>query len=164
MCCLYECESFKLFNVPKDLLSSFLYRRGSAALYCNLDWKPGCDTSLVALFSQRSVGSDSQGRVTAANNQRELAAENKKPFKFLPLHVNTNKSRDAPSTSAPATPSVAASAKKQSPGLGLRDAFTPSLPSNDTPRLGRGAERGLLPPREDGRGELSIDSSQVGNV
>eukprot|EP00063_Salmo_salar_P089626 XP_014064461.1 PREDICTED: pericentriolar material 1 protein-like isoform X2 [Salmo salar] len=112
-------------------------------------------------LDERSVGSDSQGRVTAANNQRELAAENKKPFKFLPLHVNTNKSRDAPSTSAPATPSVAASAKKQSPGLGLRDAFTPSLPSNDTPRLGRGAERGLLPSREDGRGELSIDSSQV---
>ncbi|KAM9530637.1 pericentriolar material 1 protein-like isoform 4-T4 [Salvelinus alpinus] len=112
-------------------------------------------------LDERSVGSDSQGRVTAANNQRELAAENKKPFKFLPLHVNTNKSREAPSASAPATPSVAATAKKQSPGLGLRDAFTPSLPSNDTPRLGRGAERGLLPPREDGRGELSIDSSQV---
>uniref|UniRef100_A0A8C7HLQ0 Pericentriolar material 1 n=1 Tax=Oncorhynchus kisutch TaxID=8019 RepID=A0A8C7HLQ0_ONCKI len=112
-------------------------------------------------LDERSVGSDSQGRVTAANNQRELAAENKKPFKFLPLHVNTNKSREAPSASAPATPSVAATAKKQSPGLGFRDAFTPSQPSNDTPRLGRGAERGLLPPREDGRGELSIDSSQV---
>uniref|UniRef100_A0A674BMS3 Pericentriolar material 1 n=1 Tax=Salmo trutta TaxID=8032 RepID=A0A674BMS3_SALTR len=112
-------------------------------------------------LDERSVGSDSQGRVTAANNQRELAAENKKPFKFLPLHVNTNKSRDTPSTSAPATPSVAATAKKQSPGLGLRDALTPSLPSNDTPRLGRGAERGLLPSREDGRGERSIDSSQV---
>ncbi|XP_052320542.1 pericentriolar material 1 protein-like isoform X4 [Oncorhynchus keta] len=112
-------------------------------------------------LDERSVGSDSQGRVTAANNQRELAAENKKPFKFLPLHVNTNKSREAPSASAPTTPSVAATAKKQSPGLGLRDAFTPSQPSNDTPRLGRGAERGLLPPREDGRGELSIDSSQV---
>uniref|UniRef100_A0A4W5RZ14 Pericentriolar material 1 n=1 Tax=Hucho hucho TaxID=62062 RepID=A0A4W5RZ14_9TELE len=112
-------------------------------------------------LDERSVGSDSQGRVTAANNQRELAAENKKPFKFLPLHVNTNKSREAPSASAPATPSIAATAKKQSPGLGLRDAFIPSLPSNDTPRLGRGAERGLLPSREDGRGELSIDSSQV---
>ncbi|KAM9399327.1 pericentriolar material 1 protein-like isoform 7-T10 [Salvelinus alpinus] len=114
-------------------------------------------------LDERSVGSDSQGRVTAANNQRELAAENKKPFKFLPLHVNTNKSREAPSASAPATPSVAATAKKQSPGLGLglREAFTPSLPSNDTPRLGRRAERGLLPSREDGRGELSIDSSQV---
>uniref|UniRef100_A0A674EG84 Pericentriolar material 1 n=1 Tax=Salmo trutta TaxID=8032 RepID=A0A674EG84_SALTR len=112
-------------------------------------------------LDERSVGSDSQGRVTAANNQRELAAENKKPFKFLPLHVNTNKSREMPSASAPATPSVAVTAKKQSPGLGLRDAFTPSLPSNDTPRLGRGPERGLLPPREDGRGELSIDSSQV---
>ncbi|XP_042167913.1 pericentriolar material 1 protein-like isoform X4 [Oncorhynchus tshawytscha] len=112
-------------------------------------------------LDERSIGSDSQGRVTAANNQRELAAENKKPFKFLPLHVNTNKSREAPSASAPTTPSVAATAKKQSPGLGLRDAFTTSQPSNDTPRLGRGAERGLLPPREDGRGELSIDSSQV---
>ncbi|XP_020343018.1 pericentriolar material 1 protein-like isoform X5 [Oncorhynchus kisutch] len=112
-------------------------------------------------LDERSVGSDSQGRVTAANNQRELAAENKKPFKFLPLHVNTNKSREA--ASAPTTPSVAATAKKQSPGLGLglREAFTPSLPSNDTPRLGRRAERGLLHSREDGRGELSIDSSQV---
>ncbi|XP_070972191.1 pericentriolar material 1 protein-like isoform X11 [Oncorhynchus clarkii lewisi] len=114
-------------------------------------------------LDERSVGSDSQGRVTAANNQRELAAENKKPFKFLPLHVNTNKSREAPSASAPTTPSVAATAKKQSPGLGLglREAFNPSLPSNDTPRLGRRAERGLLHSREDGRGELSIDSSQV---
>uniref|UniRef100_A0A8C7P9U4 Pericentriolar material 1 n=1 Tax=Oncorhynchus mykiss TaxID=8022 RepID=A0A8C7P9U4_ONCMY len=114
-------------------------------------------------LDERSVGSDSQGRVTAANNQRELAAENKKPFKFLPLHVNTNKSREAPSASAPTTPSVAATAKKQSPGLGLglREAFNPSLPSNDTPRLGRRAERGLLQSREDGRGELSIDSSQV---
>ncbi|XP_045074935.1 pericentriolar material 1 protein-like isoform X3 [Coregonus clupeaformis] len=112
-------------------------------------------------LDERSVGSDSQGRVTAANNQRQLAAENKKPFKFLPLHVNTNKSREAPSASAPATPSVAATAKKQSPGLGLRDAFAPSLPSNDTPGLGSRAERGLLPSREDGRGELSIDSSQV---
>ncbi|XP_024292447.2 pericentriolar material 1 protein isoform X4 [Oncorhynchus tshawytscha] len=112
-------------------------------------------------LDERSVGSDSQGRVTAANNQRELAAENKKPFKFLPLHVNTNKSREA--ASAPTTPSVAATAKKQSPGLGLglREAFTPSLPSNDTPRQGRRAERGLLHSREDGRGELSIDSSQV---
>ncbi|XP_064783492.1 pericentriolar material 1 protein-like isoform X3 [Oncorhynchus masou masou] len=112
-------------------------------------------------LDERSVGSDSQGRVTAANNQRELAAENKKPFKFLPLHVNTNKSREA--ASAPTTPSVAATAKKQSPGLGLglRETFTPSLPSNDTPRLGRRAERGLLHSREDGRGELSIDSSQV---
>uniref|UniRef100_A0A3B4B5G6 Uncharacterized protein n=1 Tax=Periophthalmus magnuspinnatus TaxID=409849 RepID=A0A3B4B5G6_9GOBI len=43
------------------------------------------------LDEQRSVGSDSQGRVTAANNQRQLACENKKPYNFLPLHVNTNK-------------------------------------------------------------------------
>uniref|UniRef100_A0A3Q3VU79 Pericentriolar material 1 n=1 Tax=Mola mola TaxID=94237 RepID=A0A3Q3VU79_MOLML len=45
-------------------------------------------------LDERSIGSDSQGRVTAANNQRQLAGENKKSYNFLPLHVNTNKSKD----------------------------------------------------------------------
>uniref|UniRef100_A0A672ZKR6 Pericentriolar material 1 n=1 Tax=Sphaeramia orbicularis TaxID=375764 RepID=A0A672ZKR6_9TELE len=54
-------------------------------------------------LDERSIGSDSQGRVTAANNQRQLAGENKKPYNFLPLHVNTNKSKELlpPSSSAP---------------------------------------------------------------
>uniref|UniRef100_A0A3Q0T1N1 Pericentriolar material 1 n=1 Tax=Amphilophus citrinellus TaxID=61819 RepID=A0A3Q0T1N1_AMPCI len=47
-------------------------------------------------LDERSIGSDSQGRVTAANNQRQLAGENKKPYNFLPLHVNTNKSKEEP--------------------------------------------------------------------
>ncbi|KAK3507221.1 hypothetical protein QTP70_011002 [Hemibagrus guttatus] len=51
-------------------------------------------------LDERSIGSDSQGRVTAANNQRQLSSEPKKPFKFLSLHVNTNKSGDS-SASAP---------------------------------------------------------------
>ncbi|KAJ8000863.1 hypothetical protein DPEC_G00184800 [Dallia pectoralis] len=113
-------------------------------------------------LDERSVGSDSQGRVTAANNQRQLAAENKKPYNFLPLHVNTNKRCEVPSASAPSTPSVLATAKKQSPGLLVRrDAFAPSLPSKDLLSQGRGAERGPRPSANDEREDPSIDSSQV---
>ncbi|XP_046900898.1 pericentriolar material 1 protein isoform X8 [Hypomesus transpacificus] len=104
-------------------------------------------------LDERSIGSDSQGRVTAANNQRQLA-ENKKPFNFLPLHVNTNKRQDKlllPSSSAPATPAVA---KKQS--LSFRGTLTLA---KETPGRDRGPERG--PPREDGREGPGIDSSQV---
>ncbi|KAM9363528.1 pericentriolar material 1 protein [Symphorus nematophorus] len=113
-------------------------------------------------LDERSIGSDSQGRVTAANNQRQLAGENKKPYNFLPLHVNTNKSKELlpPSSSAPATPAITKETKKQSPGL--RDTLTPLVPTKDTPRLSRGgAERGPLAHREYGRGEPRIDSSQV---
>uniref|UniRef100_A0A3B3D010 Pericentriolar material 1 n=1 Tax=Oryzias melastigma TaxID=30732 RepID=A0A3B3D010_ORYME len=46
-------------------------------------------------MDERSIGSDSQGRVTAANNQRQFAGDTKKPHNFLPLHVNTNK-KEAP--------------------------------------------------------------------
>lgn len=113
-------------------------------------------------LDERSIGSDSQGRVTAANNQRQLAGENKKPYNFLPLHVNTNKSKELfpPSSSAPATPAITKETKKQSPGL--RDTLTPLVPTKDTPRPSRvGTERGLLAHREYGRGEPRIDSSQV---
>ncbi|MBN3292640.1 PCM1 protein, partial [Polypterus senegalus] len=48
-------------------------------------------------LDERSIGSDSQGRATAANNQRQFA-ESKKPFNFLPLHVNTNKSKEVSKT------------------------------------------------------------------
>uniref|UniRef100_A0A8C4YVB9 Pericentriolar material 1 n=1 Tax=Gadus morhua TaxID=8049 RepID=A0A8C4YVB9_GADMO len=81
-------------------------------------------------LDERSVGSDSQGRVTAANNQRQLPGENKKPYNFLPLHVNTNKSRDllaaSGSASTLATPASSKQAKKQSPGF--RDSFGPLFP------------------------------------
>ncbi|KAM3864768.1 pericentriolar material 1 protein [Diretmus argenteus] len=113
-------------------------------------------------LDERSIGSDSQGRVTAANNQRQLGGEKKKPFNFLPLHVNTNKSKELlpPSSSAPTTPATSKEAKKQS--LGLRDTLTPGFPSKDTPGLGRGrVERGPLAHREYGRGDTSFGSSQV---
>lgn len=112
------------------------------------------------ISSQRSIGSDSQGRVTAANNQRQLAAENKKPYNFLPLHVNTNKSRDllGPSSSAPATPAISQEMKRQSPGL--RDSSTPLVPMKEAPWPSRGGnDRGAK--RESDRGVQRIDSSQV---
>ncbi|XP_034043599.1 pericentriolar material 1 protein isoform X2 [Thalassophryne amazonica] len=113
-------------------------------------------------LDERSVGSDSQGRVTAANNQRQLAGENKKPYNFLPLHVNTNKRRDLlpPSSSAPTTPAIAKEAKKQSPGL--RDALIPPSHTKETARLGcSGTDRGPMICREHRRGEQRVDSSQV---
>lgn len=117
---------------------------------------------LSSCFNQRSIGSDSQGRVTAANNQRQLAGENKKSYNFLPLHVNTNKSKDllAPSSSAPATPAISKETKKQSPGF--RDTPTPLVPVKDAPRSSRGGpDREPSVQREYGRGVQRIDSSQV---
>ena len=102
--------------------------------------------------SQRSIGSDSQGRITAANNQRQLA-ENKKPFNFLPLHVNTNKSKAPPTAASPASTPGGKEPKKQSPG---RDLFAP-VPTSSNEAFG--PERGG--PIEGGQGEPIIDSSQV---
>ncbi|KAG7221883.1 hypothetical protein INR49_016909 [Caranx melampygus] len=113
-------------------------------------------------LDERSIGSDSQGRVTAANNQRQLAGENKKPYNFLPLHVNTNKSKELlpPSSSAPATPAITKETKKQGPGF--RDTLTPVIPTKESPRLSHGStERGPLVHRGYGREEQRIDSSQV---
>ncbi|KAF0037180.1 hypothetical protein F2P81_010054 [Scophthalmus maximus] len=115
-------------------------------------------------MDERSIGSDSQGRVTAANNQRQFAGDNKKPYNFLPLHVNTNKSKELlllpPSSSAPATPAITKETKKQSPGL--RDTLTPVFPAKETPRFSQGdAERRPSVRREYGRGEPQVDSSQV---
>ncbi|XP_037830810.1 pericentriolar material 1 protein isoform X3 [Kryptolebias marmoratus] len=113
-------------------------------------------------LDERSIGSDSQGRVTAANNQRQLAGENKKPHNYLPLHVNTNKSKELlhPSASAPTTPATTKEIKKQSPGL--RVTLTPLVPAKESPRLSRGAaERGPVMQREHGRREPKLDSSQV---
>ncbi|XP_051941138.1 pericentriolar material 1 protein [Hippocampus zosterae] len=93
-----------------------------------------------------SIGSDSQGRVTAANNQRQIAVENKKPFNFVPLHINTNKNKELlllpPATSTPATPVAVKETKKQS--AAARDAFTPGAPTKEAAaRPIRGsAERG----------------------
>lgn len=117
---------------------------------------------VMTFLTQRSIGSDSQGRVTAANNQRQLAVENKKPYNFLPLHVNTNKSKELlpPSSSAPATPVITKETKKQSQGL--RDTLTPVVPTKEPPRLGHGStDRLPSSHREHGRGEPRIDSSQV---
>ncbi|XP_027872424.1 pericentriolar material 1 protein isoform X1 [Xiphophorus couchianus] len=113
-------------------------------------------------LDERSIGSDSQGRVTAANNQRQLDGENKKPFNYLPLHVNTNKSKEMlhPSASAPTTPAVTKETKKQSPGR--RETLSPVGPRKESPRMSRcGTDRGLLTQREYGRPEPKIDSSQV---
>uniref|UniRef100_A0A3P9MSA6 Pericentriolar material 1 n=1 Tax=Poecilia reticulata TaxID=8081 RepID=A0A3P9MSA6_POERE len=113
-------------------------------------------------LDERSIGSDSQGRVTAANNQRQLAGENKKPFNYLPLHVNTNKSKELlhPSASAPTTPAITKETKKQSPGR--RETLSPAGPRKESPRMSRcGTDRGLLMQREYGRPEPKIDSSQV---
>ncbi|PWA27232.1 hypothetical protein CCH79_00013876 [Gambusia affinis] len=113
-------------------------------------------------LDERSIGSDSQGRVTAANNQRQLAGENKKPFNYLPLHVNTNKSKEMlhPSASAPTTPAITKETKKQSPGR--RETLSPVCPCKESPRMSRcGTDRGLLTQREYGRPEPKIDCSQV---
>lgn len=102
---------------------------------------------------QRSIGSDSQGRVTAANNQRQLSTEAKKPFNFLPIHLNTNKSKD-PSASTSSTPG-GKEPKKQSPG---KELFAPVPPVVKEPfGLDSTQQFGF----EDGRAELTIDSSQV---
>ncbi|XP_036372444.1 pericentriolar material 1 protein-like [Megalops cyprinoides] len=102
-------------------------------------------------LDERSIGSDSQGRVTAANNQRQLA-ENKKAFNFLPLHVNTNKGKEpaAAATVATVSPSTSRGPKKQSPGKDA--AASPLSKEASEPQRGAG---------EDGRGEPGIDSSQV---
>ncbi|KTF71930.1 hypothetical protein cypCar_00038670, partial [Cyprinus carpio] len=101
---------------------------------------------------QRSIGSDSQGRVTAANNQRQLSTEAKKPFNFLPIHLNTNKSKEPPaSTSTPGGKEP----KKQSHG---KELFAPVPAVVKEPFSLDSAQRFGL---EDEKAELCIDSSQV---
>lgn len=112
------------------------------------------------LADQRSIGSDSQGRVTAANNQRQLAGENRKPSNYLPLHVNTNRSKEplqpSASASAPPTPAVTKETKKQ------RETLSPGVPHKESARMSRGgADRGLVMQRDTGRQESKVDSSQV---
>ncbi|XP_041114548.1 pericentriolar material 1 protein-like isoform X2 [Polyodon spathula] len=94
-------------------------------------------------LDERSIGSDSQGRATAANNQRQFA-ENKKPFNFLPLYVNTNKSKEVAVT--PSNETMQQSSDKD---------LLASVLSKDSFQIEQ------MPQSENGRGEPEIDSSQV---
>ncbi|XP_026642791.1 pericentriolar material 1 protein isoform X13 [Microtus ochrogaster] len=94
-------------------------------------------------LDQRSIGSDSQGRATAANNKRQLS-ENRKPFNFLPMQINTNKSKDA----TPSLPKREVTASAQ-----CKELFASAL-SNDLLQNCQVSE-------EDGRGEPAMESSQI---
>ncbi|KAF6084665.1 pericentriolar material 1 [Phyllostomus discolor] len=94
-------------------------------------------------LDQRSIGSDSQGRATAANNKRQLG-ENRKPFNCLPMQINTNKSRDtAPSPQ-----------KREGTGPAQCKELFASALSNDLLQNCQVSE-------EDGRGEPAMESSQM---
>ncbi|KYO46066.1 pericentriolar material 1 protein isoform C [Alligator mississippiensis] len=94
-------------------------------------------------LDQRSIGSDSQGRATAANNKRQLN-ENRKPFNFLSLQINTNKGKDA----------AADSPKKEIGSSQCKESFASSL-SKDI------LQNCQIAAQEDGRGEPAMDSSQI---
>ncbi|XP_065803418.1 pericentriolar material 1 protein isoform X13 [Muntiacus reevesi] len=94
-------------------------------------------------LDQRSIGSDSQGRATAANNKRQLS-ENRKPFNFLPMQINTNKSKDA--ALSPQKREMIGSAQ-------CKELFASAL-SNDLLQNCQVSE-------EDGRGEPAMESSQI---
>ncbi|XP_066041940.1 pericentriolar material 1 protein isoform X2 [Chamaea fasciata] len=95
-------------------------------------------------LDQRSIGSDSQGRATAANNKRQLN-ENKKPFNFLSLQINTNKSKDPASGSQKKESGVSAQSKELF-GAALSKDFLQNC---------------QVSAQEDGRGEQTMDSSQI---
>nr|XP_033799925.1 pericentriolar material 1 protein isoform X4 [Geotrypetes seraphini] len=92
-------------------------------------------------LDQRSIGSDSQGRATAANNKRQLS-ENRRTFNLLPLQINTNKGKDV--TSPP---------KKEISG--------PSQCKDFASVLSQDSLQNYQVSVEDGRGEPAIDSGQV---
>ncbi|XP_063131843.1 pericentriolar material 1 protein isoform X14 [Rattus norvegicus] len=94
-------------------------------------------------LDQRSIGSDSQGRATAANNKRQLG-ENRKPFNFLPMQINTNKSKDATASLPKRETTTSAQCK---------ELFASAL-SNDLLQNCQVSE-------EDGRGEPAMESSQI---
>ncbi|XP_050829402.1 pericentriolar material 1 protein isoform X19 [Serinus canaria] len=95
-------------------------------------------------LDQRSIGSDSQGRATAANNKRQLN-ENKKPFNFLSVQINTNKSKDPASGSQKKEGGVSAQCKELF-GAALSKDFLQNCQASA---------------QEDGRGEQAMDSSQA---
>uniref|UniRef100_A0ABM5GIJ1 Pericentriolar material 1 protein isoform X2 n=1 Tax=Pogona vitticeps TaxID=103695 RepID=A0ABM5GIJ1_9SAUR len=95
-------------------------------------------------LDQRSIGSDSQGRATAANNKRQLN-ENRKPFNFLSLQINTNKDKDA----------GASSQTQETSGTSqYKDLVTAALSKDLLQNCPVSIE-------EDGRGEPAVDSSQI---
>nr|XP_021141542.1 pericentriolar material 1 protein isoform X11 [Columba livia] len=95
-------------------------------------------------LDQRSIGSDSQGRATAANNKRQLN-ENKKPFNFLSLQINTNKSKDPASCSQKKESGVSVQ-RKELFGAALSKDFLQNC---------------QVSAQEDGGGEPAMDSSQA---
>uniref|UniRef100_A0A8C6X9V4 Pericentriolar material 1 n=1 Tax=Naja naja TaxID=35670 RepID=A0A8C6X9V4_NAJNA len=95
-------------------------------------------------LDQRSIGSDSQGRATAANNKRQLN-ENRKPFNFLSLQINTNKGKDA---------AMASQIQETGASSKYKDLFTAALNKDLLQNCPVSIE-------EDGRGEPAVDSSQI---
>uniref|UniRef100_J3S989 Pericentriolar material 1 protein n=1 Tax=Crotalus adamanteus TaxID=8729 RepID=J3S989_CROAD len=95
-------------------------------------------------LDQRSIGSDSQGRATAANNKRQLN-ENRKPFNFLSLQINTNKGKD---------PAVSSQMQETGASSKYKDLFTTALNKDLLQNCPVSIE-------EDGRGEPAVDSSQI---
>ncbi|XP_065454064.1 pericentriolar material 1 protein isoform X23 [Chrysemys picta bellii] len=96
------------------------------------------------LNNTRSIGSDSQGRATAANNKR-LLNETRKPFNFLSLQINTNKSKDAATSPQ----------KKETGGSSQCKELFASALSKDF------LQNCQVSVQEDGRGEPAMDSSQA---
>ncbi|XP_065454063.1 pericentriolar material 1 protein isoform X22 [Chrysemys picta bellii] len=96
------------------------------------------------LNNTRSIGSDSQGRATAANNKR-LLNETRKPFNFLSLQINTNKSKDAATSPQ----------KKETGGSSQCKELFASALSKDF------LQNCQVSVQEDGRGEPAMDSSQI---
>ncbi|XP_040452711.1 pericentriolar material 1 protein isoform X15 [Falco naumanni] len=95
-------------------------------------------------LDQRSIGSDSQGRATAANNKRQLN-ENKKTFNSLSLQINTNKSKD-PASGSPKKETGIPVQCKESFGGALSKDFLQNCQASV---------------QEDGRGQPAMDSSQI---
>ncbi|XP_074010936.1 pericentriolar material 1 protein isoform X3 [Numenius arquata] len=95
-------------------------------------------------LDQRSIGSDSQGRATAANNKRQLN-ENKKPFNFLSLQINTNKSKD---------PASGSQKKESGVTVQCKELFGAALSKDFLQNCQVSAQ-------EDGRREPAMDSSQA---
>ncbi|XP_026702467.1 pericentriolar material 1 protein isoform X10 [Athene cunicularia] len=95
-------------------------------------------------LDQRSIGSDSQGRATAANNKRQLT-ENKKPFNFLSLQINTNKSKD---------PASGSQKKESGVSVQCKELFGAAVSKDFLQNCQVSAQ-------EDGRGEAAMDSSQA---
>ncbi|KAM6313714.1 pericentriolar material 1 protein-like [Aegotheles albertisi] len=95
-------------------------------------------------LDQRSIGSDSQGRATAANNKRQLN-ENKKPFNFLSLQINTNKSKD-PASGSQKKESGVSVPRKELFGAALSKDFLQNC---------------HVSTQEDGGRESAMDSSQI---